>query len=278
MPLVMMICAEIVAEIDQRVRHIAAQVKLGANKEVVVSEQYQALLATFATLRGVQLETISRVSDHLATREVFDRQQLLACSASLRVAAATRLDQPIGERPLQSNASLEYSLSQSVWDRLEHLPQQSKKNTEVMQQVVGGRMHRLGVVCPDADTLNRASAIVQAASGNAATATDKRELLLGIRNVIKTLDRHVKWPFEYIRNSPRSPFDLPGEVLHHAYGQARPVNPPPYIDTDGFQLMVAAPPYKKNKSDRLDQTRHRVETPIRGCGPCNGCNHAWDEC
>jgi len=125
-------------------------------------------------------------------------------------------------------------------------------------------------VCPDADTLKRASAIVQAVSGNRATATDKRGYVHGVKQKLKILDRSTPWAFEYIRNYPRSPFELPGEVLSHAYGAARPINMPDYIGDSGFKLIVAATPYKKMKTNRLDQTHHQDQTSV------HGATHATD--
>ena len=168
-----MACAKLLADIDQRVGHISAQVALGANKEEVVSEQYQALLTVFSMLHGVELDTISRVSNRLVAQDVFSRPQLLAFSASLRAVAATRLGQP-SQRPMQSNKALEHFLLQSDWDRLQELGQQSMQWSVQLEEIVAVRMHRLGMVCPDADTLKRASAIVQAVSGNRATETDSK--------------------------------------------------------------------------------------------------------
>ncbi len=162
-PAVVMACEQLVADIDQRVAHISSQVALGANKDEVVSEQYQALLAVLSMLHGVELDTISRVSNRLVAQDVFSRPQLLAFSAGLRAAAATRLGQP-SQRPMQSNKALEHFLLQSDWDRLQELGQQSMQWSMQLEEIVAVRMHRLGMVCPDADTFKRASAIVQAAS------------------------------------------------------------------------------------------------------------------
>ena len=77
-------------------------------KDEVVTEQYHALLAAVSMLRGVGLEDISRVSNHLVAQEVFSRTQLLAFSASLRAAAATTsMDKP-PNRQMQSNEALEH--------------------------------------------------------------------------------------------------------------------------------------------------------------------------
>ncbi len=104
-----MACAKLLADIDQRVGHISAQVALGANKEEVVSEQHQALLTVFSMLHGVELDTISRVSNHLVAQNVFSRPQLLAFSASLRAAAATHQGQPPC-RQMQPIKALEHCL------------------------------------------------------------------------------------------------------------------------------------------------------------------------
>ena len=262
-PAAVMACEQLIADIDQRVAHITAQVALGADREEVIAEQYQALLAVLSMLHRVDLDTVSRVSKHLVAVDTFSRPQLLAFSASLRAGAATRLDQP-SNRPMQSNKALEHFLLQSDWDRLHELGKQPKQGSVQLEEIVAARMHRTGLVCPDADTLKRASAIVQAASGKQATTADKRGYVHEVKRILKKLDKHIPWPFEYIRDYPRSPFELPEEVLDHAYGKERPANMPQDIDGNGFKLIVASTPYKKLKPSRLYQTPDEDKTPNQG--------------
>ena len=67
----MMACARLLADIDRRIAHNSTQVNMGADKVEVVSEQYHALLAAFSMLRGVGLDTISNVSNHLVAQDIF---------------------------------------------------------------------------------------------------------------------------------------------------------------------------------------------------------------
>ena len=180
---------------------------------MVVSEQYQTLLTSFSMLRGVDLDTISNVSKHLVAQYVFSHTQLLAFSASLRVAAAATPLDKTDLRQMQSCKAIEHYLTQPDWARLEELGKQPKQFSNHMEDIVAIRMNRLGIVCPDVDTLKRASAIVQTVSGNRATTTDKRSYARGVKQKLKNLDNSIPWAFEYIRNYPPSPFELPGEVL-----------------------------------------------------------------
>ena len=183
--------------------------------------------------------------------------------------AASHLDKP-SSRPMQSNKSIEHYLLQSDWDRLEELGKQPPQGRDQLEDIVAIKVHRLGIVCPDADTLKRASAIVQAVSGNRARATDKRAYARGVRQKLKIVDKSTPWAFGYIKNYPRPPFELSSEVLSHAYGDARPINMPGYIDDSGFNLIVAVTPYKKMKTNRLDQTHHQDQTSV------HGATHATD--
>ena len=176
-------------------------------------------------------------------------------------ASTTRVVKP-GNRGMQTNDALEHSLLLHDADhRIRELGASPNKGRDEIEDLLAQRMHRLGMVCPDPDTLKRASAIVQAVSSTRATKTDKRSSAHGVKKKLKQLDRITPWAFEYICIYPRSPFELPGEVLNHAYGEARPVNPPNNI---GLKLIVAATPYKKMKANRLDQTPHRDQTSIQG--------------
>ena len=60
-----MACARLLVDIDSRIAHISTQVSMGSNKIELVDEQYHQLLATFPMLHGVDLDAISRVSNHL---------------------------------------------------------------------------------------------------------------------------------------------------------------------------------------------------------------------
>ena len=93
-------------------------------------------------------------------------------------------------------------------------------------------------------------------SGAKATAKDTREYLCGVRDKLKKLDKCSAWAFAYISNYPRSPFELPIEVSHHAHGDARPINMPDNISATRFKLIVADTRYNK---PRLEQTLSSVE-------------------
>ena len=140
-PNMMTPCERLLADVDQRMEHIASQ-REEINEQPLCS-----------MLRG-----------HLLSTEVSSRSQLLSCIASLRAAAAaTRLDQPT-ERPMQTNESLQYYLSQSPWDRLAELlvsPAPSAADIRQAVEILGGVMGSIGLVCPDSETLKRASAVMR---------------------------------------------------------------------------------------------------------------------
>ena len=168
-----MACARLIADIDHRMFHIKTHIAMGSCKAEVTNEQYTALLRGVSMLTGVTLADIDRVSNHLRATDAFSRTQLLAFSASLGAAADTTRAEKLGNRGMQTNEALEHSLLQSEWDRIRELGK-SKNGRDEMETILAQRMHRLGMQCPDPDTLKRASAIMQAVSSTRATPTDKR--------------------------------------------------------------------------------------------------------
>ena len=84
---------------------------------------------------------------------------------------------------MQRNDALEHYLLEMGWTQLEYLGKQLKPNIGLMEEIVATRMHLVGIVCPDAETFKRASAIVQSAMpGVNATATDTQEIVCGVRD------------------------------------------------------------------------------------------------
>ena len=76
-----------IQDIDRRMRHIEAQVRLGAKKEEIVKEQSDALLPTFAGLTNIGLGTVIAVSDLSANYTMWAPSQLAACGACLMLSA-----------------------------------------------------------------------------------------------------------------------------------------------------------------------------------------------
>ena len=222
----------LIAEVDLIVGHIETQVQLGTNKDVVTAEQADLLLDTFSKLKGITLDTVNAVSDHIGRTGVWSLNQLSAFKACLRAAIAVRLYQP-GNRNMQT-MYIEYALIQSDWDRLWAHP---KIDVLDMCNIVANRMHRYGVVCPDATTLARADAIVLTCSGM--QPTHDKSSAFDVNNILTKLNKKSPWPFAYIQQYPTNPNVLPNEVLDYACGPGvRPVSPPPPITDPTFMLIV----------------------------------------
>ena len=247
----------LIKNIDDRVADIHTQVGMGIKREQVAAEQAAALLQTFSEVGRIEIAAITKVCSHLQTNAVWSRSQLEAFSACLRANATTRLHQP-GSRPMQTSPCLEHYFLQADWDKL------MKVKPPVIQETIALRLHGFGMVCLDAGSLKRASAIVQACSGEKATAEDKRQYAQDVRTMLKQLDKDVEghWPFEYIRKYPRSPFELGDQILDHACGPGvRPVAPPRKFEGSAFQLVVSQIP---NKKQRLNLTPRLPQTPAEG--------------
>jgi len=80
-----------------------------------------------------------------------------------------------------------------------------------------------------------------------------------VRDKLKKLDKGSNWAFAYIDKYPRSPFQLPKEVLFHAYGNDKPITMPDNITPTSFRLMVAGTRYNKPRLNRLKQTEPSLE-------------------
>jgi len=233
-------------DIDERLEHIAVQVSLGASKAEVIAEQYQQLLRSFSNLSGIGLTCINRISQHLVNTDVFSSQQLLAFSVSLRAAASANRNRKKkgSNRSMQRNEVVEHCLTKIDWKQLQELGAKPKQTSDPLENIIAARLHKCGLVCPDVDTLKRASGIVQACMINTkANEADKRSICKGVRAKLNKLDGTTPWSFEHISTYPRSPFELPTEVFAHAYGDDRPIAMPDDIDNIMFKLIVAGTKY-----------------------------------
>ena len=150
-------------DIDSRATYVSQQVCLGLNHEDAAKEQYRALLLCFSQQRSVPLDVITSVVEYLGSNNIFTSEQILACSSCLTNSSRIRLDQP-SHRPMQANQSLQHYSLEFDWDRLIELAKLSAtQGTDEMVELLAIRLHAVGLVCPDADTLKRASAVIQAA-------------------------------------------------------------------------------------------------------------------
>ena len=108
------------------------------------------------------------------------------------------------------------------------------------------RLHKFGMVCPDADTLKRGSAILEIYSRTTPDNAKKRLWTRDIQDKLKNLDKEHRWPFDYIDVYPFSPLQLPQDVLDWACGTGvRPVQPPPFFKSSDFAFIVQGIPYKR---------------------------------
>ena len=261
-----MTLADIIADIDGRVNHINTQTEMGSIHSDVVNEQFQALLQQFSKMGSIDLKDVTTVSHHLKESGAWDYNQLSAFSACLRAAGlrTNRLNQ--SSRPMQKMYHCVYYFTAEDWDHM----LAAGDDIATIQEIIAVRMHKWGLVCPDATTLKHASAIVQTCSKKRFADDDKRGMAKDIQQMLKQLELAEPWPFEYIHNYPRSPFELGQELLDHACGVGnKPVAPPGQMVDGAFKLAVRNTPYKKqkrlNQNDRLNQT-NRLDQTLALCG------------
>ena len=254
-------------DIDSRHTYVSQQVRSGVKHEDAAKEQHRGLLHSLSQHRSVPLDVINSVVEYLGDKNIFTKEQILACSSCLTQTSRIRLNQP-SHRPMQVVQALQHYLLECEWDRLHELGKLSAtRGTDEMAELLAIRLHALGVVCPDADTLKCASAVIQAACRphHSLSADAKRECAHAVRDKLKRLDRSTPWPFQYIRYYPRSAYELPLEVYKHAYGERDPINLPRQIGDSAFALMVSETGYKRSRSTaRLNQTALQEQTPMRG--------------
>jgi hypothetical protein len=166
-------------DIDERLEFIAVQVSLGASKAEVIAEQYQQLLRSFSNPSDMDLACINRISQHLVDTDVFSSTQLLAFSVSLRAAASANRNRKKkgSNRSMQRNEVVEHCLTKIDWKQLQELGAKTKQTSDPLENIIAIRLHKCGLVCPDVDTLKRASGIVQACMiTTTANAADKRNI------------------------------------------------------------------------------------------------------
>ena len=167
-------CLGSLAAIDRVIAHIHLQVDLGAPREDMIFEQHKALLLLFSQLRCEDPAMATRMNKHIFTYGTFSHEQLITFNACLRAAVSAKRDKHT-TLPMQNLDALEHCFLQSDWDQLVELGEQPKQTSDPLEDILAIRMHRLGIVCPDADTLKKASAIIQAVMSDAKkTPTDTR--------------------------------------------------------------------------------------------------------
>ena len=170
------------------------QVDVGAPRDDVIAEQHKALLLDCSQLRCVDVAMTTRISKRVLTYGVFSRPQLSALDASLTAAISTAPGKHT-TRPMQTLDALEHCLLQSDWDQLIELGKQPKHASDPFKDILAIRMHLLGIVCPDADTLKKASAIIQAVMPGAKKApTATRLFRRALQKKLKKLDKASPWP------------------------------------------------------------------------------------
>ena len=97
----------------------------------------------------------TRISKHLLAYGVFSHEQLMAFNASLTAAVSANRDEHTTLPWMQNLDALEHCFLQSDWDQLVELGEQPKQTSDPLEDILAIRMHRLGIVCPDADTLEK---------------------------------------------------------------------------------------------------------------------------
>ena len=75
----------LIAGIDERVKHIHAQVRLGANLEEAAAAESKVLLTTLSKLKHINRAAITKVNKHLQAQDVWSRVQFSAFNACLRL-------------------------------------------------------------------------------------------------------------------------------------------------------------------------------------------------
>ena len=170
---------------------------------------------------------------------------------------------------MQRNEVIEHILTDKDWTSLKALGAKPGCTSDQLEIVLATRLHRCGMVCPDADTLKRASAIVQLCMiSKTANATDKRNICRGVQAKLKKLDEVEPWPFEYIDKYPRSQFELPADVFYYAYGDDRPINMPGDIDHTMFKLIAAETKYNTPRKGQPPPSHAPVVTlPVQNASP-----------
>ena len=216
---------ELLAEVDRRANHVTTSVAAGDNHEDIAHSQSQALLQAWSNLRGLGLDTVNEVCDYIMQKNVWNRTQTSAFAASLRAAASRR---SLGKRDMQTHTYLEFYFTGDGWERL---CASETPNVTLCQDIVASRVHSFGMVCCDAFTLKRATAIVEHCSQYPPTEELKLAWTREVKDKLKKLDKERPWLFDYTERYPRSPLELPQYVLDHAYGTGvQPVQPPLFSD------------------------------------------------
>ena len=237
---------KLIDEVNFIVRQIGAREKLGTERDEAVSDQAKVLLQTFSKLDGdgIESKTVNAVIDHITRTKVWDLTWLAAFKAVLN---ATRLHQPNSNK---QTMEIQHALTQTDWNKLCGVP--NPIPVSEMYEMVATRMHRYGIVCPDATLLARAGAIVEICSEMQPTNEESSEL--EIERILNRLNKSQVWPFDHIQHYPTNLNVLPAEVLDHACGRGeRAAGTPPSIKGPAFKRIV-----NRILATRLAGSAHKV--------------------
>ena len=231
---------DLFADIDSRATHIEKSVEMGCDRADITNAQHKEILQVWSKHRGVTLDTVNELMTHINNKNVWSKAQTILFAEALRICVSKPA---AGKRGMQTHKYLEFYFTGGDWERLTG---QETPSVTLCEDLVAARMHDLGMVCCDAQTLKRASAIVEHCSQVPAGDEQKIQLSRAIKSKLKNLDKSKPWPFDYREQYPRSPLELPQYVLDHACGtDVQPVQPPPFFLTSEFALIVQATPYKR---------------------------------
>ena len=152
---------------------------------------------------------------------------------------------------------IENALMQTDWDKLLGLPHPI--DVSERYDIVASRMHRYGIVCPDAALLARAGAIVETCSE--IHPTNNESSALEIQTRLDRLKKKDPWQFDYIEQYPSNLNLLSKEVLDYACGPGvRPVPAPPLIKEKSFMTIV-----ERIQNHRPAASAHQVVGKWKSC-------------
>ena len=182
---------DLFADIDGRATNIEQSVRMGCNRAEITHSQHKELLQLWSKLRGVSLDTVNQLMDHIIKKNVWTKEHTSAFAVALRWAVTKPAG---GKREMQTNKYLEFYFTAGDWERLKG---QETPSVTLCEDLVATRMHDYGMVCCDAQTLKRTSAIVEHCSQEQMGEEQKIQCTRAIKSKLKSLDKSKPWPFDY---------------------------------------------------------------------------------
>ena len=187
---------------DQRARlaYLEAFYRNNVNIDAMQESQCQSFIASIACCGGLTLEDAAMlqrsISDSSSPNLQWTPAQVTAISTAIgdAISSSHDVDGAAVTRKNQSVKALRNYFTEddiNSWEMKEF-------SREAYEKIMAWRMYKWGIVCPDIKTLKIGASVLALAVGAKLDAPTLSEIAHNVRDHIKDLDAHRRYPFPHL--------------------------------------------------------------------------------